>query len=434
MKTLFPKQHESMSRLKIALARWGGALDSSHTGVGKTVISSHLAASQPLPVAVICPKIVIPSWERELAEVGVKPIFVTNYEKIKRGGPLLTKTGKKSYRWKLPEQTLIIWDEVHKCAAPFSQNTQMLIAAKQDGHRCLMLSATACQDPTEMRGIGYVLGLHSLNRAEGNLDNWFSWMKGFGCRQDPWKNWKQGPAFKLAPLNARMYSTNCVKLTPKDLPSAFADNHIITEPLAFSANRDIAKFYREAGVTPEILTKLLEGDLKPSPHEIVEILRARQLAEAAKVPEIADLVADAVAEGFSVAVFVCFTDSLRALQAALPDCAVIHGGQNAEERERDIQRFQSDRCRVIVANVAAGGVGVSLHDEHGTHPRMSLISPSFNLKEHVQMLGRIHRVGGKSPSLQRVLVASGTVEEHVMQVLEKKRKSLDTLHSQLLEK
>jgi len=432
MKTLFTKQHESMIKLKTALDQYGGALDSSHTGVGKTVIAAHLAASQPLPVAVICPKIMIPAWERELAEVGVKPFFVTNYEKIRRGGPLLRKVGKKSYTWLLPQKTLIIWDEVHKCAGAFTANTQMLVAAKLAGHQNLMLSATACQDPTEMRAIGYVLGLHSLNKGEGNLPSWFSWMKGFGCRQDNWKNWVPGAAFKLAPLNHQMYSTNCVKLTPRDLPSAFADNRIITEPLAFSATRDIAKFYKDAGITPEILTKLLEGDLKPSPHVLVEILRARQLAETAKVPEIVDLVLDAVAEGFSVAVFVCFTDSLKALQVALPDCAVIHGGQDADERERDIQRFQSDRCRVIVANSAAGGVGVSLHDQHGTFPRQSLISPSFNLKEHIQMLGRIHRVGAKTPSLQRVLVASGTVEEQVMEVLEKKRKSLETLHSQPL--
>ena len=423
-----------MFRLKTALDQYGGALDSSHTGVGKTVIAAHLATNQTLPVAVICPKIMIPAWERELAEAGVKPLFVTNYEKIRRGGPLLRKVGKKSYTWLLPEKTLLIWDEVHKCAGAFTANTQMLVAAKQAGHHNLMLSATACQDPTEMRAIGYVLGLHSLNRSEGNLQSWFAWMKSFGCRQDQWRNWIPGPAFKLQSLNRRMYATNCVKLTPRDLPSAFADNHVITEPLAFSATRDIAKFYKEAGITPEILTKLLEGDLKPSPHVLVEILRARQLAEAAKVPEIVDLVTDAVAEGFSVAVFVCFTDSLKTLQAALPDCAVIHGGQNAEERERDIQRFQSDRCRVIVANVAAGGVGVSLHDQHGTHPRMSLISPSFNLKEHIQMLGRIHRVGAKTPSLQRVLVASGTIEEEVMAALEKKRKSLDTLHLQPLEK
>ena len=430
MKTLFPKQIESKDKLQQALNDFGGALDSSHTGVGKTVIAAALASECPYPVAVVCPKIVIPHWERELAEVGVKLIFVTNYEKLKRGNKFVAKIGKKMFRWQLPELTLIIWDEVQKCAGAFSQNTQMLIASKQAGHLNLMLSATACQDPTEMRGIGYVLGLHSLNKAEGKLQSWFSWMKGFGCRQDQWRNWVRGPVWMLKPLNEQMYSTNCVKLTPRDLPGEFADNHVITEPLAFAALKDIATFYKANGVTPEIVEQMIAGEVKPSPFVLVEILRARQLAEAAKVPDIVDMVFDGVREGLSIVVFVNFTDTLKALEAALPDCGVIHGGQSAEERQRYIDAFQADRIHVMICNIAAGGVGVSLHDVRGERPRMSLISPSFSLKEFVQTLGRIHRAGAKSPATQRVLIASGTVEEKLKKIIDEKWKSLDTLHRQ----
>jgi hypothetical protein len=85
MKTLFPKQKQSVDFLKSALLQYKGALDSSHTGVGKTVIACHLAKEMGLPVAVVCPKIVIPHWERELADVGIEPLFVLNYEKLKRG-------------------------------------------------------------------------------------------------------------------------------------------------------------------------------------------------------------------------------------------------------------------------------------------------------------------------------------------------------------
>jgi SNF2 family DNA or RNA helicase len=156
------------------------------------------------------------------------------------------------------------------------------------------------------------------------------------------------------------------------------------------------------------------------------------LAEAAKVPDIVDMVLDAVREGVSVAVFVNFKDTLRALEAALPNCALIYGGQSAEEREQCVNAFQADETHVIVANIAAGGVGVSLHDVRGERPRLSLISPSFNLKEYIQTLGRIHRAGSKSPATQRVLVASKTIEEKVLQSLEEKRKSLNTLHAQPL--
>jgi CRISPR/Cas system-associated endonuclease/helicase Cas3 len=60
---------------------------------------------------------------------------------------------------------------------------------------------------------------------------------------------------------------------------------------------------------------------------------------------------------------------------------------------------------------------------------MSLISPSFNVKDYIQTLGRVHRAGAKTPVVQRILVASKTIEEKVLQVLEGKRKSLEVLHA-----
>lgn len=429
MKTLFPKQRESVDFLKSALTQYRGALDGSVTGVGKTVVACQVARELGVPVAVICPKIVIPQWERELAETGVTPLFVTNYEKIKRGNNWLAKIGKKLFRWQVPTDTLIIWDEAQKCKSPFSQNSQMLVAAKQAGCYNLLLSATACQDPTEMRAIGFVLGQHALNKAEAPLKSWFGWMMEYGCRQDPWKKWVAGPMAKLRLLNGKIYGITATKLTTSDLPFAFADNRIITEPLAFAALKDIAKFYEQHGVTPEIVERYLE-DGGASPHVLVEILLARQLAEAAKVPDIIEMVRDAVAEGYSVVVFVNFVDTVRVLsEAFMPNCSVIVGGQKPEDREEGIQKFQRDEHRIIIANIAAGGAGVSLHDVNGNHPRMSLISPTFDEKAYTQTLGRIHRVGAKSPATQKVLIASGTIEEKILKKMEQKRLARETLHA-----
>lgn len=429
MKTLFPKQRESVDFILQALTNHRCALDSSSTGVGKTVIACRVAAEFKQYVAVVCPKIVIPHWERELREVGIKPIFVTNYEKLKLGnGQYITKIGKKIFRWHLPPDTLIIWDECHKCKSPFSQNSQMLVSAKQAGYHNLLLSATACQDPTEMRSLGFALGLHSLNKADGKLRSWPSWMMQYGCRKDQWHNWVAGPVPKLVPLNQEMYSKNCVKLTPHDLPSAFTDNHIITEPLAFSWCGLIDNYYSESGITSDVIDDLLENN-SASQHILVQILRARQLAEAEKVYDIVGLIKNACAEGFSVAVFVNFVDTVKSLAQQFPNASVIVGGQSAMVREDNVQRFQTNQTNVIICNIAAGGVGVSLHDTEGGHPRMSFISPTFNVKDYIQTLGRIHRANAKSPAIQRVLVASKTIEEKIVDKLEQKRLSLDTLHA-----
>jgi len=429
MKQLFPSQKQAADFLTKALLDGRAALDSSHTGVGKTVVACHIAKEMGLPVVIICPKIVIPHWKRELAEMGIVPEEVINYEKLKRGNRLIAKLGKKNFRWLLERPHLLVWDEVHSCRSPFTLNSQMLIAAKQAGHYNLMLSATACKDPTEMRAIGYALGLHSLNKPEGGLRSWFSWMLGYGCTKDPWNNWVLRRKECLTDLNRILYSTNCSRLTPADLPTAFAANHVITEPLAFASLRDIAKFYEQHGLTPEIVEQFIENG-GASPHVLVEILRARQMAEAAKVPDVIEMITDAVAEGYSVAVFMNFSDTISALAKAFPDASIIVGGQSEMVRETNVQRFQNNEAKVILANLSAGGVGVSLHDIHGGHPRMSLISPTFNTAEYIQTLGRVHRAGAKSPALQRVLVAAKTIEEKVLTKLEEKRKALETLHAQ----
>ena len=78
-----------------------------------------------------------------------------------------------------------------------------------------------------------------------------------------------------------------------------------------------------------------------------------------------------------------------------------------------------------MANIAAGGTGLSLHDINGNRPRVSLICPTFNAKEYVQTLGRIFRNGAKSDSLQKVLVAADSVEETVMTSINSKLKNLE---------
>ena len=136
---------------------------------------------------------------------------------------------------------------------------------------------------------------------------------------------------------------------------------------------------------------------------------------------------DLIKEGNSVVIFVNFRETVDALTSKLK-CGRIDGGQSADERQKIIDDFQQDKAYVVVANIAAGGTGLSLHDINGNRPRVSLICPTFNAKEYVQTLGRIFRNGAKSDSLQKILIAANSVEENVMTSINNKLKNLDTLY------
>tara|TARA_R110000765_G_scaffold105936_1_gene196210 strand:- start:14 stop:1306 length:1293 start_codon:yes stop_codon:yes gene_type:complete len=430
MKTLFPKQKEVCDFFLSHQKREVNTCDTSHTGTGKTVVGCQLAKNLGRPVVVICPKAVMPSWSRELEETGIDPIFILNYEKLRTGKtPHMSKRGKKIMQWHLPKGTLVLVDEIHKCKGPYTQNAQLLISLLQQGYAVHGMSATASEDPTEMRGLGFMLGMHSLNKTEKGLHNWYSWMLRNGCSQNEWGKWELVRRSALPELRDQMYGHNVGRLTVDDFPDSFKKNRVIVESIEFSNASKIRSAYKKAGITPEIVQQYIEnGTVEDSEHTLVNILRARQLAESFKITDLVEMADDLVLEGKSVVLFVNFSDTVQTLCQNL-NCDRVEGGQSVEERQQAIDRFQNDEKHVLVVNIAAGGTGISLHDIKGNRQRVSLICPSFSAKNHLQTLGRIHRNGAKSDSIQKILVANGSVEEGVMKSVERRLRNLNILHS-----
>ena len=429
MKTLFPKQKEAADFFVKVLEEGRNTFDASSVGTGKTVVACHIAKQLGVPVAVVCPKAVIPSWEREMEERGRAPLFVLNYEKLRTGKtPYMSKSGKKIIKWKLPENTIVLMDEIQKAKGPYTINAQMLISLIQQGYRVHGMSATAAEDPTEMRPLGYMLDLHSLNKTEDGKLNWYSWMKRNGCNKDHWGQWRVVSRERMSRIRDFIFGVSGHKLTVEDFPDSFRNNRVFQQPIQFSSGDKIAKAYEELGITPTIIKEFVEeGTVTESEHTFVNILRSRQLAESFKVPDLAEMAQDLINEGNSVVLFVNFRETVDALTKKL-NCGRIDGGQSAKDRQKVIDDFQSDKTNVVVANIAAGGTGLSLHDINGNRPRVSLICPTFNAKEYVQTLGRIFRNGAKSDSLQKVLVAADSVEETVMTSINSKLKTLQALY------
>lgn len=430
MKTLFPKQKEVCDFFLTHQKRGVNTCDTSHTGTGKTVVGCQLAKNLGRPVVVVCPKAVMPSWSREMEETGIDPIFILNYEKLRTGKtPHMSKRGKKIMQWHLPKDTLILMDEIHKCKGPYTQNAQLLISLLQQGYTVHGMSATASEDPTEMRGLGFMLGMHSLNKTGNGLCSWYTWMLQNGCLQNEWGKWELIRRGALTKLRDQMYGHNVGRLTVDDFPDSFKQNRVIVEVIEFSNASKIRSAYKKAGITPEIVQQYIEnGTVEDSEHTLVNILRARQLAESFKITDLVEMTDDLVLEGKSVVLFVNFSDTVQTLCQNL-NCDRVEGGQSVEERQNAIDRFQNDEKHVLVVNIAAGGTGISLHDIKGNRQRVSLICPSFSAKNHLQTLGRIHRNGAKSDAIQKILVANKSVEEAVMKSVGKRLGNLNTLHA-----
>lgn len=426
----YPKQDACIRHLVSILSKSNSAaaLNGSETGTGKTLCAIEVARQLGVPVVVVCPKIVIPSWIRTFEDQEVKALEVINYEKLRTGKTPLGSWVRGQFVWKLPVGSLVIWDEVHRAQGAFTKNSKMLIGAKLCCLRNLALSATAAEDPTELRALGYLLGLH-------NLSNFVVWAKERGCAFDIWNKLTFTKSTSIAKshlstLQAEIYPSRGVKLTRQDLADHFRNSQIITDPLDFGDKGSIAKIY--AAMESE-LQSLAERKEKDDPESkgsaLVAQLRARQEVELLKIPAMEELTADALTEGRSVALFVNFDATLDALLSRIQEpCGVVRGGQKEKDREKFVDQFQRGEIRVILLNMSAGGLGVSLHDTVGDRPRTAIISPSFNAKELEQVKGRVDRTGAQSDSIQRILVAAGTIEEQIVRSLTQKINNMQTLH------
>jgi len=95
------------------------------------------------------------------------------------------------------------------------------------------------------------------------------------------------------------------------------------------------------------------------------------------------------------------TDSTKLL--TIEDIDFIDGTNTAEEREQTRKAFQADKLPVLICQIRAGGVGISLHDIVGDHPRVGLHSPTWSAIDMKQAIGRLYRAEAKTSAKQRVV-------------------------------
>jgi superfamily II DNA or RNA helicase len=414
MASPLPFQLPSLARHTEVLRTHDATLEASVPGFGKTYVAGFLAQYLKRRPAVICPKSVVPHWRRALAEVGVEPVFVTNYEqaKLERFPHGRWAIKGRQYEWNLPPDALLVFDEVHRCADRTTQNAKLLVAAARGKVKTFCASATVAKDPLDLYALGLLLGLHR------GVD-FMGWCFGHGVVRGRFAFEFRGGTAALAKLHKEIFPEHGYRATYEDIPG-FPQNTILTEGVEVENPSEIDAHFE----------RVLELEVKhaEATEPIVARLRARQIAELQKADAMAEMARDAVREGQSVVIFVNFLDTLELILKKLKGAEAIHGGQNEYSRQFVIDNFQHDRTRVLVIQIQAGGTGISLHDLNGTHPRLSLISPPDSARGLIQALGRIHRAGAKSPAIQKIVFAEGTVEARVKKAVERKVNQIDTLN------
>jgi superfamily II DNA or RNA helicase len=436
---LLPPQREHAVNMLNSLYINGVACDQSETGTGKTYVAAWIAKNLNSPVVIVCPKVVIPSWTKVLSYFGIKAHCLINYEKLIRGNTehLSFKDGRDAsasdYIINFPKNSLVILDEVHKCKSGTSKNSDFLIKLKMDGYKTLLLSATTATNPLEMKAFGFATTLHNLVNYRHFITDSGAYVGRFGGYQIDLASQRTVEA--MANIHNRLFNEYKVssRMTRKMFDKIFPDNHVMAECFDMGTNTDkINRVYQQM---ESELAALEESSVNYSQHHFAIMTKARRMAELLKVPTMVEMIEDWFDEGISPVVFVNFTDTVEAIIKQLSKnrkfdglIAKIVGGQTDKVRQADIEGFQNDTKRIMIANLAAGNAGVSLHDLNGNFARGAIISPSYSAINLLQALGRIHRAEGKTKCIQKIMFADKTIEVDACKRVQCKLNNLEALN------
>jgi SNF2 family DNA or RNA helicase len=194
------------------------------------------------------------------------------------------------------------------------------------------------------------------------------------------------------------------------------------QPISSTRRFTLQTLQREIGSSPlaarTTLLALAQNQTLPTESERLRALadQAAQIQTWAKAVALEKLLASL--RGEKVLLFTHFRPTLEWLAGRLMalgvDLVTYHGGLDAAEKEAAISRFEHE-TQVLLSTEAAG---------EGRNLQFCRVMINFDLPWNPlrieQRIGRIHRIGQTRPVEIYNLVAAGTVEDHMLDILDRK--------------
>lgn len=447
MDKLLPYQIPHLLQLQECLSIRNRVLDASDTGTGKTYVALALCKELNLEPFIICPKAVVSVWNDTCKIFNVKCFGISNYEMLKNCRyytsnfektecPYMDKIIKDDskiaeFKFYLPDNVIIIFDEAHRCKNISSQTSKLLQGFSECKNKIMLLSATLIDKIQCFTPFGIFFGFYS------NTKHFRIWMK----KEMMMRKLKKDPVYhgltdelkQLKIIHDKIFPNYGSRMKVKELIEAklFPETQILADCYYLENHIEIDKLFHE------INTLVLEYAAKALVAEqLARLIYCRQRIEMLKMPIFFDLIEDGLSNGFSIVIFVNYLNSLNHILYHMADklknnynsgISLIMGGQSIEDRKHNIDEFQSNKTKLIIVMSQAGGVGLSLHDIHNTNPRMSIISPTWSGDQTKQILGRVHRANG-SRSIQKIVFVAKTYEEEICKLIKNKLQVIDAIN------
>ena len=166
-----------------------------------------------------------------------------------------------------------------------------------------------------------------------------------------------------------------------------------------------------------------KGEKESARNKVAHLLRT---AYALKEKSMLQWIEDFLESGKKLLLFAWHRSVVEVLYDTLKayNPALIYGGMSTNEREEARKKFiENPNCKVIVANIQAGGVGIDGFQDVCSDVAFAEFSHTPNF--HRQAEDRLHRSGQHNSVTSYYLVAPGTVDMDAIEILDARAKMLD---------
>lgn len=339
-------------------------------------------------------------------------VVVINYESAWRLKPELLKYGAD----------MIIGDELHKLKdGQTAQSKGMHELGDHAKYRLGLTGTLICGSEIDVWSQYRFLNPDIFGRSFFRFRNRYFWMGGFE-QHVPYFRKEMGTEF-LSLLHSISYRVT--KAEALDLPEVTEEVRTVDlEPEAMKLYEQIrndcfAELLNSEITAANVLTRLLRLSQISGGFVTDDDGRTRSVS-VAKLNALSDILDAAQVSGEKVVIMARFVAELDSIEDLLVKkkigYGVIRGG--VKDRDEQIRRFQNDPdCTVFVGQIAAAGVGITLH----AASTMIFYSMDYSMANHTQAMARIHRVGQRNVCTYVYLCARNTVDSKVIQALQNKQ-------------
>lgn len=405
----FPYQYEGIAWLFSQKS----ALLADEMGLGKTMqtitgVRLLLRSGQVRRILLLCPKPLIPNWQREFKfwaeelpitvvegdsnrrkmiwEMPNTPILIANYESMARD---FESMGEEN----IPRFDLVVLDEAQRIKNRNSRTAEMarLIPRK----RSWALTGT----PIE-------------NRHE-EMASLFEWMEIVPPRATP-------DLRQLQVLSNEFILRRTKDLVMSDLPPR------LDRPAYLDLNPAQQHAYETAEKDGVIQLNAM-GDSITVQHVFELVLRLKQITnfdpvtgESSKLDRLEADMEEIAASGGKAILFSQWTKPLDFMAERLErfGTLVYHGGIPTKQREPILDQFKNDPdSHLLLMSYGTGAVGLNLQFAG----YVFLFDRWWNPAIEDQAINRAHRIGQKSQVIVTKFICNNTIEERIDMVLEQKR-------------